>query len=52
MITVDLNDKHLKENLEAINEIRKSGLYTDAELQEMYDKQVEADKRSDTNDRT
>lgn len=45
MITVDLHDPKLKENLEAINELRKSGLFTDEQLQEMYNKQVEADKK-------
>lgn len=43
MITIDLRDPNLKENLAAINELRDSGMFTDEQLQEMYNKQVEAD---------
>ena len=45
MIQVNLNDPMLKENLEAIQTLRATGLYTDEQLQEMYDKQVKADKK-------
>ena len=48
-ITVDLRDTHLKENLQAIKELKELGCYSDEELQELYNKQVEADKRSDNN---
>jgi hypothetical protein len=44
MIQVDLNDTMLIENLEAIQTLRATGLYTDEQLQEMYDEQVKADK--------
>jgi hypothetical protein len=44
MIRVDLNDMKLKENLEAMNYLRKTGLYTDEQLQKMYDEQVKKDK--------
>lgn len=44
MIQVDLNDTMLTENLEAIQTLRATGLYTDEQLQEMYDKQVKSDK--------
>ena len=44
MITVDLRDKHLKENLEAIEMLRSGGYFTDEELQRLYDKQVEKDR--------
>ena len=43
MITIDLNDKHLKENLQALKELKDIG-YSDDELQALYDKQVEQDK--------
>ena len=47
MLTVDMSDKHLTENLKAIMECHKSGLFTDEELQKMYDAQVVKDKRSE-----
>lgn len=43
MITLDLTDKHLKENLEAIEELRSFG-YSDEQIQEFYDRQVKADQ--------
>lgn len=43
MITVDLRDMKLKENLEAIKELKKIG-YSDEELQKMYDEQVQTDR--------
>ena len=46
MITVNLNDPNLKENLQAIKELRELG-YPEEQLQKLYDKQVEADKRSE-----
>lgn len=49
MITVKLHDPKLKENLEAIKELRDSGLFTDEQIQEMYDKQIEADKKEKDN---
>lgn len=44
MITFSLEDENLVENFKAVNELRKTGMFTDEQLQEMYDKQVEADK--------
>ena len=44
MLTVNLNDPNLIENLDAIKVLKNSGRYTDAELQKLYDKQVEIDK--------
>lgn len=44
MITINLDDPNVVENFKALNELR--GLFSDEELQEMYDKQVEADKGS------
>ena len=48
MITVDLNDMNLKENLKAMQELKELG-FTDEEIPLMYNKQVQADKRSDNN---
>ena len=45
MITVDLRDPMIKENIKSINELRKIAFFTDEELQEMYNKQVESDKK-------
>lgn len=44
MITVNLNDTKLKENLKALKEVRDSGMFTDEELQKMYDRQIEKDR--------
>lgn len=43
MITVDLRDTKLKENLDAIKELKNIG-YSDEELQKLYDKQVQTDR--------
>lgn len=45
MVETNLRDNNLFENLKAINELRRTGMFTDEELQEMYDKQVETDKK-------
>lgn len=50
MVEINLGDINVVENLKAIEELRRTGMFTDEELQEMYDKQVEADKKEgDTN---
>lgn len=41
MVTVNLRDAHLVENLKALQDLRNSGNFTDEELQEIYDKQLE-----------
>lgn len=46
MITVNLNDPNLKENFKALMEVRKSGMFTDEELQKMYDRQLEKDREA------
>ena len=43
MITLDLNDKHLAENFKAIQELKELGIFTDEQLQKMYDEQVQKD---------
>lgn len=45
MIEMNLDDINIVENFKAIEELRRTGMFTDEELQEMYDKQVEADKK-------
>ena len=52
MIRVDLNDMKLKENLEAIIYLRKTGLFTDEQLQKMYDEQVKKDKEKPNENHT
>lgn len=44
MISINLVDPNVVENFKALNELRHTGLFSDEELQEMYDKQVEADR--------
>ena len=48
MVTVSIDDKNIVENVKSIQELAKSGMYTDKELQEMYDKQVIADMGKET----
>lgn len=43
MITVNLNDTKLAENLKALQELKASGMFTDEQLQILYDKQIEKD---------
>lgn len=50
MITFSLDDPNVAENLKAIEELRLTGMFTEEELQEMYDKQVEADREKGKTD--
>lgn len=47
MVTINLGDPNVVENFKALNELRKTGMFTDDQLQKMYDKQVEADRERD-----
>lgn len=47
MVTINLGDLNVVENFKALNELRKTGMFTDEQLQQMYDKQVEADSERD-----
>jgi hypothetical protein len=47
MVTINLGDPNVVENFKALNELRKTGMFTDEQLQQMYDKQVEADRERD-----
>ena len=44
MTTLQFNDKHLVENVEALQYLRSLHIYSEEELQRMYDKQVEKDR--------
>lgn len=44
MITISLRDKNFNENVRAILELQKSGMFTDEEIQGLYDKQVKSDE--------
>lgn len=46
MVTINLGDPNVVENFKAIQELQKSGMFNDEEIQEMYDKQVEVDKEN------
>lgn len=50
MVIYDLRDENILENVKAVEELKKTGLFTDDELQELYDKQVESDKRKEAAD--
>lgn len=50
MVICNLRDENILENVKAVEELKKTGLFTDDELQELYDKQVESDKRKETAD--
>ena len=43
-ITMDLTDPMLVENFKAFQELRSLGIFTDGELQKLYDEQVQKDK--------
>lgn len=44
MISLNLRDDNLRENIKAIEELKRLGTFSEGELQELYNKQVEADK--------
>lgn len=50
MVTINLSDPNVVENFKALNELRKTGMFTDEQLQRMYDKQVKADRERDKNE--
>lgn len=43
MITMNLRDPKLIENFKAVRELKKCG-YSDEEVQDLYDKQIEIDR--------
>ena len=47
MVTINLGDPNVVENFKALNELRKAGMFTDEQLQQMYDRQIEADRECD-----
>ena len=44
MVSINLGDPNVVDNVKAINELRRTELFSDDELQDMYDRQVKADK--------
>lgn len=44
MININLGDPNVVDNFKAVNELRCTGSFSDNELQDMYNKQAEADK--------
>ena len=44
MISLQFNDKRLVENAEALQYLRSLHIYSEEELQKMYDEQVEKDR--------
>lgn len=44
MVNIDLGDPNVVDNFKAINELRRTELFSDDELQDMYDRQVKAAK--------
>ena len=47
MITLNLRDPRLAEHAKMALYLRDSGLFTDEEIQAMYDKQIEKDAKED-----
>lgn len=45
-IKMKLNDPHLSENLEAIKSLRESGMFSDEEIQKLYNEQIERDSEA------
>ena len=45
MVKFDLRDTRIVEHFEMVQNIRKSGWFTDEEIQEMYDRQLEKDMK-------
>lgn len=47
MITLDMRDPKMKENLEAIKELQSMG-YSDEEIQKLYERQLQQDKKEES----
>jgi len=43
MVNIKLNDPNLEENYKALQVLKATGLYTEEELQKIYDRQVAKD---------
>lgn len=50
MITLDLSDKNLIENVKALQVLRETGMFDDEQLQNLYDEQrrIDAEKGGKT----
>lgn len=47
MINIDLRDPNIVENTKAIMELKSIGIFSDDELQDMYDRQVISGREED-----
>ena len=47
MISLRLDDPHLVENFDAVQNIRARGWFSDEEIQQMYDDQLRRDKEAE-----
>lgn len=45
MVTLNLRDPRLAEHVAVVQDIRRTGLFTDEEIQKMYDRQIEKDAK-------
>lgn len=48
MVILKLDDPHLVENFDAVQNIRARGWFSDEEIQQMYDDQLKRDKEADS----
>jgi len=47
MVTLTLGDPRIVEHFEMVQNLRKSGLFTDEEIQAMHDRQLEKDAKEE-----
>lgn len=50
MVTLNLRDPRLGEHAAMVQNLRRIGVFTDEEIQEMYDRQLEKDAEGGGND--
>lgn len=48
MITISLSDPKVVENFKAAIELRNTGMFSDEEIQRMYDEQIQRDAEKET----
>jgi hypothetical protein len=49
MISINLRDEHLTKDVMAVSILKQSGLFSEKEIQKMYDDQIELDKKTKEN---
>jgi len=47
MVDIDLRDPKFDENMDAINILKNSGMFTDDEIQDLYEKQRKREKEKE-----